>query len=470
MLKRKSLHRDMADVNVYTAKRLKDMAISLSNLAQAFADEIGGGRQLSKDDGMAAMQTAASMVCGECSRCNLYSGTEKEDSYYLYYLLRTFEQKGRIEMEDMPRLFGEVCRRKDEYVSQLNRNLGRATMNLSWKNRFLESRDAVIVQFRELSSILEEFSGQMEAASDITDTFEEAVKYIFRRHHLKVENMLVLEYENEQREAFLTVRSQNGRCMTARDASELVGRAMGNKKWSAARDSKSIITRNSATFRFVEDGKYRMLHGVARATRDGEWISGDNFTFNDNLPRQVILSLADGMGSGPLAYEDSSKVIELTEQLLETGFSARAALKLVNTVLLLAGTEQNPTTLDLCCVDLYTGVLEAMKLGAVATFIVGRDGVELLEAGEVPMGIVNTVEPVLLSRKLWDNDRIVMVSDGILEALPGEDKEQTLREYLEGAEIKNPQEMADELMEFACSFESGAGDDMTVLVGGIFER
>lgn len=470
MLKRKSLHRDMADVNVYTAKRLKDMAISLSNLAQAFADEIGGGRQLSKDDGMAAMQTAASMVCGECSRCNLYSGTEKEDSYYLYYLLRTFEQKGRIEMEDMPRLFGEVCRRKDEYVSQLNRNLGRATMNLSWKNRFLESRDAVIVQFRELSSILEEFSGQMEAASDITDTFEEAVKYIFRRHHLKVENMLVLEYENEQREAFLTVRSQNGRCMTARDASELVGRAMGNKKWSAARDSKSIITRNSATFRFVEDGKYRMLHGVARATRDGEWISGDNFTFNDNLPRQVILSLADGMGSGPLAYEDSSKVIELTEQLLETGFSARAALKLVNTVLLLAGTEQNPTTLDLCCVDLYTGVLEAMKLGAVATFIVGRDGVELLEAGEVPMGIVNTVEPVLLSRKLWDNDRIVMVSDGILEALPGEDKEQTLREYLEGAEIKNPQEMADELMEFVCSFESGAGDDMTVLVGGIFER
>lgn len=470
MLKRKSLHRDMADVNVYTAKRLKDMAVSLSNLAQAFADEIGGGRQLSKDDGMAAMQTAASVVCGECSRCNLYSGSEKEDSYYLYYLLRTFEQKGRIEMEDMPRLFGEVCRRKDEYVSQLNRNLGRATMNLSWKNRFLESRDAVIVQFRELSAILEEFSCQMEAASDITDTFEETVKYIFRRHHLKVENMLILEYENEQREAFLTVRSLNGRCMTARDASELVGRAMGNKRWSVAKDSKSIITRNAATFRFVEDGKYRMLCGVARATRDGEWISGDNFTFNDNLPRQVIMSLADGMGSGPLACEDSSKVIELTEQLLETGFSARAALKLVNTVLLLAGTEQNPTTFDLCCIDLYTGVLEAMKLGAVATFIMGRDGVELLEAGEVPMGIVNSVEPVLLSKKLWDNDRIVMVSDGILEALPGENKEQTLREYLEGAEIRGPQEMADELMEFACSFESEAGDDMTVLVGGIFER
>lgn len=81
----------------------------------------------------------------------------------------------------------------------------------------------------------------------------------------------------------------------------------------------------------------------------------DNFTIHEGLPRQVIMSLSDGMGSGPLANEDSSKVVELTQQLLETGFSARSALKLVNTVLLLAGTEQNPATLDLCCVDLYTG-------------------------------------------------------------------------------------------------------------------
>ena len=53
MLKKKSLHRDMADVNVYTAKRLKDMAMSLSGLAQAFADEIGGGGRLTKAGGHA---------------------------------------------------------------------------------------------------------------------------------------------------------------------------------------------------------------------------------------------------------------------------------------------------------------------------------------------------------------------------------------------------------------------------------
>ena len=42
------------------------------------------------------------------------------------------------------------------------------------------------------------------------------------------------------------------------------------------------------------------------------------------------------------------------------------------------------TSLDLCLVDLYSGVAEAMKLGAVASFIMGRDGVEVLESEHVP--------------------------------------------------------------------------------------
>ena len=49
------------------------------------------------------MQASAALVCDNCSRCNLYADSEKEDSYYLYYLLRAFEQKGHIDFEDMPR-------------------------------------------------------------------------------------------------------------------------------------------------------------------------------------------------------------------------------------------------------------------------------------------------------------------------------------------------------------------------------
>ena len=142
------------------------MARSLGLLARSCTDSLEEENGLTREDALAAMQMAGALVCGGCSRCNLYRDSEKEDSYYIYYLLRAFEQKGRVEDEDMPRLFLETCRQKDDYMMHLNRNLGRATMNLEWKNRFLESRDTVMVQFRELALILDEFAHQMEQATD----------------------------------------------------------------------------------------------------------------------------------------------------------------------------------------------------------------------------------------------------------------------------------------------------------------
>ena len=343
-------------------------------------------------------------------------------------------------------------------------------MNLEWKNRFLESRDTVMVQFRELAVILEEFAHQMEQATDITTQKEEAVRRVFRLHHMVVENMLLLEYENKQREAYLTVRTTGGKCLTSKDAAELFGQAVGSGSWYAPPDTRALVTRQPAVIRFSEAGDYRMMYGVARLSKDGEGVSGDNYTFSDSLPGQVVMNLSDGMGSGEGAAKESRKVVELTEQLLETGFSARAALKMVNTILMLTGVEQHPATLDLCCVDLHTGVLEAMKMGAVATFILSGGTVEVLEAGEVPAGVLSSVEPVLLSRKLWDGDRIVMVTDGVLDACPGEDKELSLKEYIEGMTVKSPQDMAERILRFACQESGAVRDDMTVLTGGIWRR
>lgn len=470
MLKRRTSHRDMADVNIYTAKKLNEMAMSLSVLARACDDQKNEEKNLSREDGLAAMQAASMMVCGECRRCGIYEDSEAENSYYLYYLLRSFEQKGNVDEEDMPQRFRERCRQKDAYLGLLNRSLGKATMNLDWKNRFLESRDAVMVQFRELAVILEEFSHQMEQASDITFLKEGALRRMFRQNHLVVENMLMLQYENQQREAYITLRTNNGRCMTAKDVAELITMALGERDWMVARDSKSIVTRQAATFRFAEAPVYYMIHGVARAAKAGEPVSGDSYTFGETMPGQVLMSLSDGMGSGQVAAAESSRVIELTEQLLETGFSARAVLKLVNTILLLNGQEQHPATLDLCCIDLHTGVLEAMKSGAVATFILGENGVEYLESGNVPMGVVHSIEPVLLSKKVWDGSWIIMVSDGVLDALPAVEKEVMMQEYLETLAPATPQEMAEEILNFARSFGQEPKDDMTVLAAGIWKR
>ncbi len=88
----------------------------------------------------------------------------------------------------------------------------------------------------------------------------------------------------------------------------------------------------------------------------------------------------------------------------------------------------------------------------------------------MPAGVLNPVEPVLLSRKLWDGDRIVMVSDGLLDACPGEDKEMAMREFLEGMPLKTPQDMAERILRFACREIPEPRDDMTVLTAAVWKR
>lgn len=461
--------RGTEELNGYTARRLNEMAMSLSSLARSCTDEDGAGRSLTREDGLTAMKNAADLVCGGCGCCPIYSEGTREDGYFLYYLIRAFEQKGRVDGEDMPRFFLESCGRSREYIEQINRSLGRATMNLAWKNRFLESRDTVVVQFRELAVILEEFARRMEEAGDVTPQGERMLRWMFRMKRIRLSRPLILEYESGKRELHASLRMTGGGCVTARDAARAVGQALGGT-WMPAREGRSVITGAEAVYRFVEEGKYRMIYGAAGAPRTGEEVSGDSYTFHVALPGQAVAGLSDGMGSGAEAARESSRAVELTRELLEVGFSPRAALKMVNTVLLLSGREQHPATLDLACVDLYTGVLEMMKMGAAPTFVRGPQGVELLEAGRLPAGVLRDAEPALLSKKLWDESWIVMVSDGILDALPGEEKEETLRAYLDGAEYTQPQELAEAVLDFAASCSEESRDDMTVLTARVWKR
>ena len=72
-------------INYYTARKLKDMAQSLEQLAKAFDEGAGETMSLTKDDGLAAMQTCAALVCGNCGGCSLYADSEKEDSCLVTY-------------------------------------------------------------------------------------------------------------------------------------------------------------------------------------------------------------------------------------------------------------------------------------------------------------------------------------------------------------------------------------------------
>ena len=155
MFGNREVHRKLSGTRGYAAGRLAEISESLGQLAKVMKNS-GEDPGLSREDGIAALESAASMVCGSCDRCGMKQECLEDqdgENYFLYYLLRSFEKKGALEYPDMPREFLDRCRKKTDYLQELNRSLGRSTMNLAWKNRFLESRDAVMLQFEEMAGI-----------------------------------------------------------------------------------------------------------------------------------------------------------------------------------------------------------------------------------------------------------------------------------------------------------------------------
>ena len=122
-------------------------------------------------------------------------------------------------------------------------------------------------------------------------------------------------------------------------------------------------------------------------------------------------------------------------------------------------------------IDLYSGLCEFVKAGASTTFIKHKSGVEAIRSQSLPMGAFTQVDYEGATRKLTDGDLVVMVTDGILNHLEGDDKDGIMAEYIEQLDGSNPQDVANDVLKFAMA---GSGyrleDDMTVLTCGVYAK
>ena len=87
-----------------------------------------------------------------------------------------------------------------------------------------------------------------------------------------------------------------------------------------------------------------MLTGVAKAVKETEKISGDNYAFFTTGTGNQTAILSDGMGSGDKACADSTMVVELMEKFLEAGFQTETAVQMINSSLVSGGENTNMST------------------------------------------------------------------------------------------------------------------------------
>ena len=101
-------------------------------------------------------------------------------------------------------------------------------------------------------------------------------------------------------------------------------------------------------------------------------------------------------------------------------------------------------------------------MGAVATFVCHRDNVEIISCAAPPAGIIEKASPLTSRHQLYDGDMVIMMSDGVFDALD----EQGVISAVEEINTANPQILADRMLERALN--EGAKDDCTVLVMRLF--
>ena len=177
------------------------------------------------------------------------------------------------------------------------------------------------------------------------------------------------------------------------------------------------------------------------------------------------------MGSGAEACQESEKVIELLEQFLDAGFPQETAVRMINSCMLLQNRQQMFSTIDLCMVDLYSAKCDIIKSGAVSTFIRRENEIEVIGANAFPAGVMQQSDYESMHRQLGSGSTIIMMTDGVLEALPEENREQLMVELIGRTATRNAKEYARRLMEKVYLMQKlQARDDMTILVGNIWEK
>lgn len=451
--------------------KLKDFSSSFQNLSDTFVSITEKKGTLSKKDKSELFDELTEQLCKDCTNCDTCWKSNFYETYQgAYHIMEVVDKNGTISISEVPVDFAGRCIQLDRYVAEARRVLEIAKLNLAWHNRLAESREAIAGQLNEVANIIEDFSMDLYKSADTSEGIQKRIIYQLKEYHIIVNRIAILEKRNNKQEIFMIARTEKGRCITTKEAAQLVGEAFG-KRMRPADGCKNVLTKDFETFVFVEDADYKVFTGMSKMTKDGGRISGDNFSFLYPDSGTVVMTLADGMGTGETAYEESESVVDLLEQFIEAGFRKESAINLINSILVLKAEEQSFSTIDMTVINLFTGVCDIIKIGASTTFIKRSKEVETINSNTLPVGIINHMDYETVSRKLSDGDFVIMVTDGVVDCIPGDEKEQFLEEFISELHMNNPQEIANAVLNQALELNQWVPkDDMTVLVAGFWKK
>lgn len=406
-----------------------------------------------------------------CQGCHRKEDCLKQEGFVVRQMLHEIfcavEDYGAELNVELKRSIQVRCKNAPRFLRSALEAYEKTSKNRLWNQKMFQSREGCAVQLDTFAQMIRHATVELAASIFEDEYLERKLKNRFARFGLKLLSSVFFVTEDGRYEIHVTAKVAKGECVATKDVVELVSGCVG-REMILTRDERPVLGTEYCTLVCVEGMRFHTIQGIAKIGKGCEKISGDNFSMLEMKDGKKAMVLSDGMGAGAEACRESTLVVEMVEELLDAGFPKETALQMLNTALVMGREEIRFSTVDMCVFDLYQGTCELVKAGAPTTFIKREDRVDMIRAESLPIGVVPKLVTDGITFSLEPGDIVIMVTDGILDALPSGEQERWMQKIIGETKESNLHEFAHRVLEKVLIYSGEAPlDDMTVLAAGI---
>ena len=416
-------------------------------------------KEMAQPDYSVIARTVCRNVCSGCEKKGeCWKGDSAAVLNAFNSLLSVTRRDGKITDENLPGYFQSDCMKSEEIKAQYNEKYTSVCQSELFQNSVDNLREIIADQFYGISDMLFDLSAEFERAEVFDADTAQKVKKVLLSFGVNVSNVTCIV------DKFGRMRLEVSCIQPLPDMNDRNISKELSKVCSRDFDDVNItLAGKSAMLSYCEKAKFSVLTGVAQYTCKGNTLCGDCVErLGDGKGHEIII-ISDGMGHGGHAAVDGAMASSLIARLVKAGFGFDCALRVVNSALLIKSSDESLATLDIVCVDLFTGKVNFYKAGASSSFVLKENKAVKVELPSLPAGILRQVEFARAATFLEEDDKIVLFSDGVADS-----DTRWLKETIENDKTSTPTELAERILSVASSRRGNQpDDDMTVVVAQI---
>lgn len=445
----------------YAANRAERIGAAFEELYGTVFKNLTGPQN--DNDVATIFDRAAATVCVGCKKKELCWQKDFMDTLSIMNDATPMMMKrGRLTKDDLAERFTERCPQHYAFINAVNAELRSLMYRRQFRSRLNENRIAAYGQYKELADIIGGVSKELANAQGADPLAERRLKRFLRAMDIEAD---VSVFRDSRGRLHAVIESGRlGPLLRQGNYLEILSGVVGKRLCLPPTDDG------------VSDRRLVLLEaeplvanvGIAGMKKKGEATSGDRGTYFKTDEGVLCVILADGMGSGEDAAKESISAVRTLEAFLRAGVDPAVAMKMLNSVLLLKnGEEWGYSTIDLMCIDLFTGETCFYKYGAAPSFVRSGKTIRRVRGESLAAGVCagEGSAPDIVRMRLKPGNVALIASDGVT----AEQKDAWLREMLLNSDGSDTKTLARETLKAAVR-QFGCEDDMTVLAVRVDER